>query len=135
MEFLPDQSGILLISPDISLKLNKLILESLTEIWFLSFNQISFFQINLNYKIVFIYVENNRFWFMYNQTDQRILLELLFINNYKQVNQIYYVKLEECLYIEKKTRQLVLKSGFNIKNIKVIKSIFGKIDFTKRTTK
>ncbi len=134
MEFLPDKSSILLISPDISLKLNKLILESLTEVWFLSFNQISFFQINLKFKIVFIFIENNRFWFTYNHSDQRVLFELLYKNNYKQVNQSYYVKLEECLCIESKPRRLVLKSGFNIKNIKRTRSIFGEIDFSKRAT-
>jgi hypothetical protein len=135
MQFLPDKSSILLISLDISLKLNKLILESITEVWFLSFNQISFFQINLKFKIVFIFIENNRFWFTYNHSDQRVLFELLYKNNYKQVNQSYYVKLEECLCIESKPRRLVLKSGFNIKNIKRTRSIFGEIDFSKRTTK
>lgn len=89
----------------------------------------------MNFKIVFIYVENNRFWFTYNHSDQRVLFELLFINNYKQVNQLYYVKLEECLYIKKKQRKLVLKSGFNIMNINRTKLIFGEIDFSERKTK
>ncbi len=130
MKILPKQRGLLLFSIDCSKILNKLILKSNYEIWFLPFSDISIFQINLNLAIASIYVDNKRFWFTFTHSEKRLLLELLDKNNYKKVSQFYYAKLEDCLYIDEKTCELVLKNGFSIKNIYRTKLIMGQINFS-----
>jgi hypothetical protein len=131
MENLPKNCGNLFLHLEISKKINRLVLKLETEIWFFSFGEISFFQVNTNLAIVVFFIKNQRIWFQYSQEEKGAFLNLLDKVKYKLASRYNYVKIEECDYLEEETSTLFLKGGYKINGAFKAKTIIEQFKLPK----
>ncbi|MCF8253712.1 MAG: hypothetical protein K9H61_00440 [Bacteroidia bacterium] len=123
MKNLPNKKEKLFVLLEFSKKTNRLVIESESAIWFYSFNEISYFQVNIQLSFVVFFIENKRIWLQYAPSEKLDFLKFLQNQNYKLVSEYNYVKIDECKYIAEETSTLVLKNGYKLKNIFNTKTI------------
>lgn len=131
MQNIPKHDGYLFVKLETSQKVNRLVLNSVTECCFFPFSEILFFQINFILAIVVFCIDNKKMWFQYSHSEKNAFLELLDINKFKLVNKSFYVKIEDCQYIIENTSTMFLKGGYKINDLFKTKKIMKQFQIPK----
>lgn len=131
MQNIPKHDGYLFVKLETSQKVNRLVLNSVTECCFFPFSEILFFQINFILAIVVFCIDNKKMWFQYSHSEKNAFLELLDINKFKLVNKSFYVKIEDCHYIIENTSTIFLKGGYKINDVFKTKKIMKQFQIPK----
>ena len=131
MQNIPKYDGYLFVKLETSQKVNRLVLNSVTECCFFPFSEILFFQINFILAIVVFCIDNKKMWFQYSHSEKNAFLELLDINKFKLVNKSFYVKIEDCQYIIENTSTMFLKGGYKINDVFKTKKIMKQFQIPK----
>jgi len=131
MQNIPKHDGYLFVKLETSQKVNRLVLNSVTECCFFPFSEILFFQINFILAIVVFCIDNKKMWFQYTHSEKNAFLELLDINKFKLVNKSFYVKIEDCQYIIENTSTIFLKGGYKINDVFKTKKIMKQFQIPK----
>jgi hypothetical protein len=131
MQNIPKHDGYLFVKLETSQKVNRLVLNSVTECCFFPFSEILFFQINFILAIVVFCIDNKKMWFQYSHSEKNAFLELLDINKFKLVNKSFYVKIEDCQYIIENTSTMFLKGGYKINDVFKTKKIMKQFQIPK----
>ncbi len=131
MQNIPKHDGYLFVKLETSQKVNRLVLNSVTECCFFPFSEILFFQINFILAIVVFCIDNKKMWFQYSHSEKNAFLELLDINKFKLVNKSFYVKIEDCQYIIENTSTIFLKGGYKINDVFKTKKIMKQFQIPK----
>lgn len=77
MQNIPKHDGYLFVKLETSQKVNRLVLNSVTECCFFPFSEILFFQINFILAIVVFCIDNKKMWFQYSHSEKNAFWNFL----------------------------------------------------------